>query len=128
MEREMVHGGDPLALPMDVDEDGFPLVHKFKARIDDMEHRLDYLIRRWNPSQYGDGRARILGEIHALKAGLVVMRYHELEVGGETSVITALERLVRTLRGRGVRLPDDGDAALVHAEAVIKDLTRSRRR
>lgn len=92
--EDLVRQKDPLALPMDVDDDGFPLVHKFKTRIDDLEHRLDFLERRFNPNQYGDGRARIIGEIQALKAALVVMRYHELEVAGETSVITALERLV----------------------------------
>lgn len=82
------------SLPMDTDADGFPLIHRMKARIGDLEHRLDYLLRTYDPDKPGQGKARIRGEIWGLQAALIVMRYYEMEVGGEDSVITALEALV----------------------------------
>lgn len=117
--------GNPTALPMERDEDGFPLIHHFKARISDLEHRLDFLERKFNPNMYGDGRARMIGEIQGLKAALVVMRYHELEVAGETSVITALERLVASMDGPhdGARSQDQKEA-LAMAKYVLGELVR----
>lgn len=112
-------------MPMDRDEDGRPLIHKMSARIGDLEHRLDFLERSFDPDRKGDGRTRILGEIWAIKAALIVMRYHQMEVGGELSVVLALERLVKVCQDDRVDLVSpEAYEALEHAERVLKELDR----
>lgn len=109
----------------ETDENGRPVIKRMAARIGDLEHRLDYLERTYDPNKEGHGKNRIEGEMYALHAALIVMRYHELEVGGEHSVVLALEGLVQAHDMPSTRDNAKGKAmtaALAEARAALEAL------
>lgn len=106
-----------------VDASGAPLLEKIAPRVGDLEHRLDWLQRSYNPKQEGPGRARIEGEILALRAGILALRYHGNVIGGKSSVITALDGLVAAINEHLPQdLPKAVEDALEAAEQALIEL------
>lgn len=113
------------------DETGRPVIERPAARIADLEHRLDYLERTYDPNKRGNGAARHVGEIRAVRAGIEALRHYQRDVQVDVEALTALRRLVRSLDesdSDGVQLAmASARRALSERQRLVDEHMRARR-
>lgn len=102
------------------DDAGRPIIKSMTKRIGDLRYRLAHLEELFDSKRQGPGTGRMKGEILSLRAAIVCMEYHRLDVEGEDSVILVLQELLDAW-------DDDNDRARIglgmeRARHVLEDL------